>query len=64
MKCWDVVREQIPRFQYEKLDILCELLKVEFEKVSRKPVTIDEFVVFMNDLKDLNDRVDGIAEKF
>jgi hypothetical protein len=40
-KVWNMLKEFIPRFQYEKLDALCEGLKVEFAKVSRKATTVD-----------------------
>jgi hypothetical protein len=43
--CLKKLTEFIPKFQFEKLDVLCETLKVEFEKVSRKSQSIDMFVV-------------------
>ena len=44
-RCWEMIMGFIPTFQYEKLEILCEQLKKEHEKVARKPKSIDQFVV-------------------
>jgi len=63
-QCWKMLQEFIPKFQFEKIDSLCETLKVEYEKVSRKPQSIDQFVVIMNDLNDLNSRFDNLASLF
>lgn len=41
MKCWNMIKDFLPKFQYEKLETLCEVLKVEFDKVNRKPKSID-----------------------
>lgn len=41
IKCWEKIKEYIPSFQYEKLDVLCETLKKEYDKVCRQPKTID-----------------------
>jgi len=62
--CLRVLQEFIPKFQYEKLDTLCEILKVEFEKVSRQSVSIDQFVVIQNHLKELSERIDTLATAF
>lgn len=58
------LQDFVPMFQYEKLDALCEILKVEFEKVSRKPQSIDQFVVIMGDLNSLSERFDNLASSF
>jgi hypothetical protein len=39
-KCWKDIMEFIPKLQYEKLDALHEILKVESAKVSRTPTNI------------------------
>lgn len=41
IKCQEALRNFIPKLQFEKLEALCEILKVEFGKVSRSPKTID-----------------------
>lgn len=62
--CLKKLTEFIPKFQYEKLDVLCETLKIEHEKVSRKSQSIDMFVVVQRDLKELSERFDKIATAF
>ena len=64
MKCWEKIRDFIPRFQYEKLDYLCEILKVEYAKVQRVPKTIDQFVQVMSDLKIVSERFDELTSLF
>ena len=59
--CWNMLKEFIPKFQYEKLDNLCEILKAEFEKINKKPTSIDKFVVLMNDLKELSEKFDNFS---
>ena len=63
-QCWNVLKEFIPKLQFEKIDYLCEIFKVEHDKVSRKPQSVDQFIVIMNDLKELSERFDNLTFLF
>jgi len=63
-RCWAMIRDFVPKFQYEKLEHLHDILLVELEKVSRRATTIDDFVVIQSDLKALYESFDKLTEKF
>ena len=62
--CLNAMVDFIPKHTFQKLDLLCENLKVEYNKVVRIPKSIDDFVQFISDLTQLEAKFDNFTVDF
>jgi len=62
--CINKLKEFLPSLVYDKVVILCERIKIENEKVKKKPTKIDEFVTIKKNLIELQEVFDNYMIEF